>query len=242
MNIADPSRHWRLNSSLLSSPPFLDFLEKQWELFVSTNNTSDINPSLLWETAKAFMRGSIKSYTAAHKRDTVRKQLELQHSIQNLENTFKGSPSKQNLNKLESTRLALNQLLTSKAEASILFARQRLYEHDNKPGRLLVRLAKGRNTNNLILSLKDSNGNTVHESKKINNIMRKFYYKLYSTKCDTSNEQRISFLDQVSLPSLTVEQREFLNRPVTKEEVLDAIRTLQSGKAPEAPTDGYGPE
>ncbi len=70
--------------------------------------------------------------------------------------------------------------------------------------------------------------------------MRQFYYKLYSTECNTSDELRKSFLDQVSLPSLTEEQREFLNRPVTGKEVLDAIRTLQSGKAPGP--DGYGPE
>lgn len=160
----DPStRHWRLNSSLLSSPPFLDFLEKQWELFMETNNTPGINPSLLWETAKVFVRGFIISYTAAHKRDTIRKQLELKHLIQDLENKFKGSPSKHNLKNLEAARSAHNQLLTSKAEASVPFARQRLYEHGNKPGRLIARLARGRNATNLISSLKDSNGDKDHE-------------------------------------------------------------------------------
>ena len=160
----DPStRHWRLNSALLSSPPFLDFLEKQWELFMATNNMPGIDPSLLWETAKAVMRGSIISYSAAHKRETIRKQVELEHSIQDLKNKFKGSTSKHNLKKLEAARSALNQLLTSKAEASILFARQRLYEHGNKPGRLLARLAKGRNSINSISTLKDSNGDKVHE-------------------------------------------------------------------------------
>ena len=112
------------------------------------------------------MRGSIISYTAAYKRDTIRRQLELEQSIQDLENKFKGSPSKHNLKNLEAARSALNQLLTSKAEASVLFARQRLYEHANKPGRLLARLARGRNATNLISSLKDSNGDKVHNSKK----------------------------------------------------------------------------
>lgn len=61
-----------------------------------------------------------------------------------------------------------------------------------------------------------------------------------STKCNTSDELRKSFMDQISLPSLIEEQRELLNRPVTREEVLDAICTLQSGKA--WGPDGYGPE
>ena len=237
----DPStRHWRLNSVLLSSPPFLEFLGKQWEIFMATNDTPDVNPSLLWETAKAYMRGSIISYTAAQKRDTIRKQLDLERSIQDLEKKFKASPSKHALKNLEAARSALNQLLTSKAETSILFAKQRLYEHGNKPGRLLARLAKGRNSSNLISSLKDNNGDKAYESKKINNIMKQFYHKLYSTECNTSDDLRKAFLDQTNLPSLTEEQRELLNAPITREEVLEAIRSLQSGKAPGP--DGYGPE
>lgn len=130
---------------------------------MATNNTPGISPSLLWETAKVFMRESIISYSAAHKKDTIRRQLELEHLIQDLENKFKGSQSKHNLKNLEAARSALNQLLTSKAEASILFARQRLYEHGNKPGLLLARLAKGRNAINSISSLRDSNGDKAHE-------------------------------------------------------------------------------
>ena len=61
-----------------------------------------------------------------------------------------------------------------------------------------------------------------------------------STECNTSDELRKSFLDQISFPSLTEEQLELLNSPVTREEVLDAICTLHSGKAPVP--DGYGPE
>lgn len=245
MTISPPYRnpsslHWRLNSSLLSSSPFLTFLERQWELFMATNNTPDVNPSLLWETGKAFMRGSIISYTAAYKKETIRKQLELEQAIQDSEKKFKQSPSKSNLKNLETVRSALNQLLTSKAEASILFARQRLYEHGNKPGRLLARLAKGRNNTNVISSLKDSKGDKFHESEKINNIMRQFYHKLYSTECNTSEQVRKAFLDQISLPSLTEGQQEILNRPITRKEVLESIHSLQSGKAPGP--DGYGPE
>lgn len=109
------------------------------------------------------MRGSVISYSAAHKRETIGKQLELEHSIQDSENKFKGSPSKHNLKNFEAARSALNQLLANKAEVSVLFARQSLYEHGNKPGRLLACLAKGRNAINLISSLKDSKGDKVHE-------------------------------------------------------------------------------
>lgn len=68
----DPAtRHWRLNSTLLGSPSFIGFLEKWWELFMATNNTPEVSPLPLWETAKAYIRGSIISYTAAHTQKTT---------------------------------------------------------------------------------------------------------------------------------------------------------------------------
>lgn len=141
-----------------------------------------------------------------------------------------------NLKNLEAARAALNQLLTSKAETSIFFARHRLYKHGNKPGRLLACLAKGRNGTNLIASLKDNNRDIVYESKRIND-MRQFYHKRYSAECN-AHDSRKTFLDKTSLPSHTGEQRELLNKQITKEEVLGALHTLQSGKAPGP--DGFG--
>lgn len=152
------------------------------------------------------MRGSIISYIAAQKRNTIRKQLTLERTIQDLENKFRTIQSKDNLKNLEAARSALIQLLTSKAETSIFFARQRLYKHGNKPGHLLVRLTKGRNATNLISLLKDNIGETVYEFKRINKIMRQFYQNLYSAECNMSDDLRKTFLDQTTLPSLTEEQ------------------------------------
>lgn len=70
--------------------------------------------------------------------------------------------------------------------------------------------------------------------------MRQFYHKLYSTECNTPDELRKAFLDQTNLPSLTEEQREHLNRPITRDKVLGSIRTLQNRKA--TGPDGYRPE
>lgn len=173
------SRHWRLQSSLLSNPKFLEFLGKEWVFFMDSNKKPDTDPSLLWETAKAYIRGSIISYSAAQKKSLLEKQLELEQLVKDLENKFNNSPSHDLRKELDVARSALNQILTRKAETSILFARQRLYEYGNKPGRLLARLARGRNEASMISSLKDGKGSTTYDSKQINNIMRQFYQKLY---------------------------------------------------------------
>lgn len=108
----DPfSRHWRLNPSLLSNPAFLKYLENQWELFMSTNDSPEVSASTLWEAGKAFLRGSIISYTAAKRKSTLAKQLKLEHDIVTLERDFKETFSTFILKKLEAAKSALDQLL-----------------------------------------------------------------------------------------------------------------------------------
>jgi hypothetical protein len=39
-------------------------IKKEWALFLEMNGYPEISPSLLWETAKAVIRGAIISYTS----------------------------------------------------------------------------------------------------------------------------------------------------------------------------------
>lgn len=113
----------------------------------------------------------------------------------------------------------------------MLFARQRLYEHGNKPSRLLAQLAKGRTDANIISSLKDDKGGTAHDSKQMNTIMREFYQRLYSSESNASGDYCHSFLKQTNLPCLTENQSADLDRLIIQEEVVEAIKSLKGGKA-----------
>lgn len=234
------SRHWRLNPSLLSDPTFLTYLESQWELFISTNDSPEVSASTLWETGKAYLRGAIISYMAAKRKNTLAKQLELEQQIMTLDREFKATSSMSVFKKLEAARSALNQLLTQKAESAIFFAKHRLFEFGNKPGRLLARLAKGQTGSRVIPSLRDSTGAEHFETKSICKIFKDFYQKLYSSECQNTSELRDRFFDGIRLPTLSENYRNDLCRPITTQEVAETIKSLQSGKAPGP--DGFGPE
>uniref|UniRef100_A0A3P9HAV9 exodeoxyribonuclease III n=1 Tax=Oryzias latipes TaxID=8090 RepID=A0A3P9HAV9_ORYLA len=134
----DPlSRQWRLNPSLLSDPVFIKYLEEHWELYITTNDTPEVSASVLWEAGKAFLRGSIISFTAAIRKNILTKQLDLEHQICTLDRDFKQSSSPSVLKKLDAARSALDQLLTQKAETTMFYAKHRLFESGNKPGHRL---------------------------------------------------------------------------------------------------------
>lgn len=237
----DPAaRHWRLNPSLLSNPTFVSMLEEQLMLFFSTNDTSEVSASTLWETAKAYIRGVIISYSSAKRKETLRQQLHLESQVSALEREFKHSLSKSSRLKLDAARSALDNFLTQKAETAIFYARHRLYESANKPGRLLARLARGRVESNVIASLKDDKGVTFFENKHLVNIMKCFYQNLYSPESLNDTGEQANFLGRIDLPTLSEESRDRLCRPVTKEEVFETIKSLLGGKAPGP--DGFCPE
>ena len=51
---------------------------------------------------------------------------------------------------------------------------------------------------------------------------------------------RKKYFEGLKLPTLSEDQRNDLCRPITEEEVLEAIKSLQSGKSPGP--EGFGPE
>ena len=70
--------------------------------------------------------------------------------------------------------------------------------------------------------------------------MKLFYKDLYSSECTSFSEIRATFLNKIKLPSVSNAQKADLCKPISKEEVLQAILTLKGGKAPGP--EGFGLE
>ena len=234
------TRRWRLNPSILNSPAFVEYMEMQIEQFLLINDNDDTNPSILWETLKAYVRGAAISYCSARKKEALKNQIDLEKQLSDLDKQLKDNPSRVLRDKTEATRSALNQLLTQKAEASIFYSRHRLFEMGDKPGRLLARLAAGRQNYNSISALKDDSGQSHYETTALTEIMKNYYEKLYAPDSSSNADSMLNFLEGLSLPSLSDADRNILGKSITPEEVTEAITSMQSGKAPGP--DGYGPE
>ena len=103
-----PSRSWRFNTSLLQDPDFIAFFEKEWTIFSETNDLPNISPSILWETAKAVMRGKIISYSSYKKKKERALETELELKIKTLEAAHAASQDEQLLSELRKVKLKLN--------------------------------------------------------------------------------------------------------------------------------------
>lgn len=134
-NLTLSNKQWRYNSYLNFDPNFEGFLTEQMNHFFVENKTPGVSPGLLWDTAKAYARGLIISYSAGLRKKSRREQRNLELKLHDLQARYNLSPSDELRCDKQITKTALEAILTKKAEKSMFFVKQRMYEFANKPNR-----------------------------------------------------------------------------------------------------------
>ncbi|KAF7655328.1 hypothetical protein LDENG_00057600 [Lucifuga dentata] len=142
---------------------------------MAENDTSGISVNLLSETAKAVSRGIIISFSAHLKRKQKAEQQSLEQQLTKLQRDFDSNPSESLRQQIDVTAAALDTLLSSEAQRSLLFARQRIYEFGNKPSKYLANMIKKKSDSQAIPVIKDELGRRVHRSKDINGRFKSFF-------------------------------------------------------------------
>uniref|UniRef100_A0A8C5G1I7 Reverse transcriptase domain-containing protein n=1 Tax=Gouania willdenowi TaxID=441366 RepID=A0A8C5G1I7_GOUWI len=165
---SERSFSWRMNATLLMDEKFVKYLTDQTDLFLEINDKNGADPRIVWDTYKAYMRGMIISYTSRRKKERAAKQLEIENKVKLLEETYYKTRSEATLIELKSTRTALNNLITRKAERDILFTKQKFFELANKPNRLLARLARNAPIKSYISAVQDENQQRQTNNRQIN--------------------------------------------------------------------------
>lgn len=233
------TKYWRFNASLLSNTEACLKI-KQWiGQYWQENSFSPVTSAVIWDAAKAVIRGHLISYTSAIKKAANERASQLQKELTTLEQSHKQSPTEENLRNLKAVRANLNIIQTEKVKKLLFFTRQRYYEYGNKPSRLLAYQLKKEQTDRTIKHIRQANGQLRYDLQSIQSSFLNFYKELYTSENPVESDIQ-SFLEKLSLPSLSDEDNAHLCRPVTSEEVLDTIKSLPLGKSPGL--DGYPAE
>ena len=64
------------------------------------------------------------------------------------------------------------------------------------------------------------------------NEIKKFYENLYRTAIRESPESCTQFLDSITLPTLSAEENNLLNQPISIEDLKASIKKSKNGKSP----------
>ena len=101
------------------------------------------------------------------------------------------------------------------------------FEKFNKIDKPLARLTRGHRENILINKIRNEKGDITTDPEEIQNTIRSFQKRLYSTKLENLDEMD-KFLDRYQVPKLNQDQINDLNYPIKKQKqslILSQPRT-----------------
>ena len=104
------------------------------------------------------------------------------------------------------------------------------YEHSDPNVSFYAKLEKRTIQKNVIMCLKDENGCEVNKSNDLMNVVSKFYTNLYSATKTCKKTQK-SLLKNITRTFSSV-QKDFLDAPITHEELEKAVSSLNDEKSP----------
>jgi hypothetical protein len=105
------------------------------------------------------------------------------------------------------------------------------FEKINKIDKPLARLTRGRRESILINKIRNEKGDITTDPEEIQNTIRSFYKRLYSTKLENLDEMD-KFLDSYQVPMLNQDQVHDLNSSISPKEIEAVIDSLSTKKKP----------
>lgn len=222
---------WRLNTMLLQNDSFSNTLSEDLKSFFEINIGSTSKISSVWEASKAYIRGKIIAHSSKAKKESADKERKLEKEIHNLEKELARHYSDNLYQNICNLKYKLHEIYNKKAEYALFRLKTSFYEGGEKNGKLLARQLKQQDNANNIPMIKKGNG-VVTSSNEINGVFEKFYKDLY-TSCSTSNMEEVeNFFSGLLLPTISCEQREKLEAPITEEEIRATILSMKTGRSP----------
>uniref|UniRef100_A0A3Q3ENM7 Reverse transcriptase domain-containing protein n=1 Tax=Kryptolebias marmoratus TaxID=37003 RepID=A0A3Q3ENM7_KRYMA len=225
---------WRFNPLLLSDKNFNTFISTKIDDFIemNQNESNPISYSLLWESLKAFLRGQIISFSAHLNKTRKAKLLELSTNMSNLDQQIATSPSPSLLKRRVDLQTEIDLITTNEAERLLLRSRSTYYEHGDRASRLLAHQLRRRTASHMIPQIMDSSGTLHQDPTTINSVFQSFYSLLFKSESPADSSEMNQFLDGLKFPVITPDVAEELDAPLTREEIVAAMKSMQSNKAP----------
>ena len=235
-----PSRRntvWKFNNSLLYNSDYktmiVDLIENNAPLMYNYDCLAE-----WWDNLKNEIRNATIKFSISLKKKANLERNTLTKEIIRAKNAFHSGLS--DGSEIKNAESKLLSIVQREAEGAKIRSRAQWIEEGEKPTRYFFRLEKKRAEKNNFASLFDQNGIEKTSQNDLENILVNFYTKLYS-KDSLDMQIQTHLIDDLGF-SLTDYERDLCEGLFTEDELLAALKGLQTGKSPGSdglPTEFY---
>uniref|UniRef100_A0A803TF39 Reverse transcriptase domain-containing protein n=1 Tax=Anolis carolinensis TaxID=28377 RepID=A0A803TF39_ANOCA len=222
---------WKLDDNLLKKEEDIEKNRKLLTEYFRQNDTSEVHLYTVWEASKAVMRGYFIQQKALKKKRRRQDFEKIMEKISKEEELLKKEPKNENAQKnLQLLHKQREHLEMEERANQLKYIKQDYFQNANKPGRWLAKKLRKKREATVVTKLKEADKIYTQE-EEIRNNFAKFYKKLYQD--EQINKERITeYIGQCNIQRISEEQREELNKEITEGEIIKAIKSMKTNKAP----------
>lgn len=120
---------WRLNTSLLNDPQCMEYIKKEIKDYVEFNNNEEMSPSVIWDAAKAVLRGKLLKWSSRKKKEKQKVLTDLSNTLKTLEQKHIELNKPQILEEIKVIKQQINKILDNQVETKLKYIKQNYYEN-----------------------------------------------------------------------------------------------------------------
>ena len=238
---------WKFNCSLLQNKDYVDAVNKTIDEvkleycypvynpeFVKNNNNFDLHFSidldLLLEMILLKVRDFTIKFSIDLKKDAIKEEKELIQQIKSIESNVHDKNCQENL---EIKQSQLQKLRRSKLNGSMIRSKVKWLQSGEKPTKYFCALERKNFIDKTIKKLTLETGETVLEQYAILNLVKEYYANLFKSRDnDIDDIQLGNLLDRNKIVTLSETESNYLEGPLTIEELGIALKKMKNNKTP----------
>nr|GEZ82414.1 hypothetical protein [Tanacetum cinerariifolium] len=222
---------WRLNELLLQKEEIIEEAKSKLKDFFELNMNKGTEARMVWDASKAFIRGYFIQKNAEWTKKRQIKFQKIEEEMKKKEQELRATPGdKKVLQQIKILQSQLSLMITREIEIKMKYAKQKHFEHANKPGKFLAYKLRKEREKRIISKLQETE-KTYTEQEDIQKLIVNYYTNLYKRQKVESTRIK-EYLAKQNLPKVLEEYKLILNERIMPREVAEAIKRVKLNKAP----------